>query len=259
MGNVMRNQTFILIVFLWCTVATAEEESRIGADTNKNIKPLVTAEEALAQALKITGFKGKMTVELATAEEIVRKVVITDDETPFFSDRINGHRLWQITFDSVDLRSDLSRSRRPSKWPLKSFDVLLDPETGQVLRIHAGYADKEDGVMSEPPAKLAEELLRESGEIYHDIPRMYSDITFFHAARAAIGCSPWSAKEIFAQYVLHSKGDASPKPIWCITCRGIKRVQFTNWGKGSTRERCVVDASTSEWMFMTNRPHGVPE
>jgi hypothetical protein len=255
----MNNLTIVLLMSVALGNTCAPLAAGSSSDSGRVHYLLSNANDAVTKALEITGFKDHITIPIASSDKIARKLLIMEDETPFLSDKIKGKEVWVVKFDSVDIRPEVARNRGDHRWPLKSFDVLLDPRTGQVVKIHAGYTDSSDNVLPEPPSNVAELSLRETGEIYHAFPDSNPKVTFIEALQAAVGCAPVSAKEIIAYLVLHSKGNSTPKPVWCITCRGIPPVTFSVRSekaseKARNRARCVVDATTGEWMFMTNRP-----
>ena len=240
----------ISICHFFVPIANAEEsnDSKIGS-----------TEAAYERALEITGFSENRK-ELQDLEKLVIESIFIDSTTPFLSKEINGRAVWVLSFDNVDIRPQTAIDRGTDIWEKQSFFVYLDKETGKVLQIHSKSVINDSSVLPEANANEAEEILRNKGEIYHGIPEYVPKVPFHQAIQQAVGCCPLVAKEIIAQLILHSYNGNESKPVWNIICRGIPPVGISKQSqeasiKSRNRARCVVDAETGEWIFMTSSPH----
>jgi hypothetical protein len=114
-----------------------------------------------------------------------------------------------------------------------------------------------------PSGASAQEQLQAEKEIYHQFPLEDPKVSFLDALdivlTEGIG-SPFVAKAIHGVYVMHSRMDSRPRPVWAITLRGIPplpaRGEYADtipvWKRNHIRN--VVDAMTGENLFATNSP-----
>lgn len=238
----------VMCVFGYCCFAR-----QIGTDLNK-------LENVDAYVDKLTGF--------GTLEQITksfRRVDVNDDNTPFLHRQINGKKnVWRIEIKNVRLKLKSVWPRYKDKY-LRNFEVLVDHNTGHLLRIRSKFDGYDPNMLPEPPAEWAEARLRGTGyEIYHGFPAEPPKISFLEALNS-IGGHPLSAKEIYALYVMESKMKSQPRPVWAITLRGIPPLHFITVPPGVSKDklppiwqrnhfRYVVNAVTGKVLFATNSP-----
>lgn len=249
----------IIVVFLVGVIAIIAQEADESKSNNDSFfigrVQLDSEEQAILRALQFTGLERRFTDRAAATAALPIKDSISDDVTPFLSDKINNKSLWRVKFTDVDFRRPLLLKNKGVS-NLRDIEILLDQETGQLLRIIVSSGEIDPTLPPEPSAEYAEKMLRQTGEIYHGFPETIPQVPFIEAVFSGVGCRPWSANEIIAQLVIHSRFDEEPKPVWCFTCRGLPVAKEHSKGtlRQLNRERCVVDATTGQWLFMTNRP-----
>jgi len=213
--------------------------------------------EAIFRALEYTGFgdfqgftRSLVAPELTT---------INDDKTPFLHDRINGRPIWRVPFMNISINSRTFDSTGKGS-DLRRFDVYLDPETGQLLKIISKYEGVDTNIAPEPPAEMAEMQLRNRGELYIDFPPEPTPINFMEALNP---CNDTS-KEISASLIIFSIKPLyeTPRAVWAITRRGIgpwhfhppripnaPRVSLPLYMRNHSRS--VIDATTGACLFST--------
>jgi len=231
---------------------------------------LKTSGDAVSSALAHTGFS-KLEYSLDRVKSGV--VTLTDDETPFLHDSINGQEFWQVNIDSVrlviDVELESGKTVQRVDTNVRDFVVFLHPKTGQIVRI-SSEPDDYPYKPPKPSAEQAEDQLRRvklggSSEFYHGFPDMPPKVSFVEALRSVIH-DPFSAHEIHALYVMHSRRDGTPRPVWIIDLRGLDPAPMTMGGPGRTavvpieernHRRNGVDAMTGAHLFTTTFPQAV--
>ena len=259
--------TFILVIFIFCMTVSAQD-TKVSEESEIAPIKLGTAEDALSRALEITGFEKLMKVGPFSlpADSLAKKVVIENDSTPFLSDLIIGRQLWQVRLADVDIRTPLAKELRSDRFERKTFDVLLDPNTGKILKIHSIPLNMDSICTLLHTVEEATARLKHKGKIYHGIPDESPKATFIEAINAATGCGPVIANEISAQYILYSKLGSDPIPVWCITSLGIPPVHLTSLSEKTAESdvslecwTCIVDAMSGRWMSQAYVPCDPPE
>lgn len=253
--SVLHNMCVIALVF--CMFGSCCFARQIGMDLNK-------LDNVEAYADKMTGF--------GTLEQIRKsfgRFDVNDDNTPFLHRQINGKKnVWRIEIKNV-------RLKLKSVWPrykdnyLRNFEVLVDPNTGHLLRIRSKFDGYDPNMLPEPPAEWAEARIRGAGyEIYHGFPAEPPKISFLEALDAIMTkgvTSPLLAKEIYASYVMESEMKSQPRPVWAITLRGIPPLQTITVPPGVSKDklppiwqrnhiRFVVNAVTGKVLFANTSP-----
>lgn len=231
---------------------------------------LKTKEDAADAALTYTGFSGLKQYSLDSST--VQLVVLEDDQTPWLHSQINGKQLWQV---GVDVNLELLVENRAGD-TLRRFDqnsrkfmVYLNPETGQIIKMSSEPGYDYPHKPTKPSAEYAEDQLRRvklggSSEFYHGFPDMPPKVSFVEALRSVLN-DPFSAHEIHALYVMHSRRGDTPRPVWIIDLRGLDPAPMTMGGPGRTavvpveernHRRNGVDAMTGAHLFTTTLPQG---
>jgi hypothetical protein len=211
---------------------------------------------AIANALHYTGFD-KLEGYPLTDHEAPKKVIIQDDETPFLQNRIKGKEAWLGEYRDVSLKLK-SRPDEEDKYR-RRFEILIDPATGRLMKIHSEIEGDHPDLGPEPSAESAERQIRRMGEVYYEFAPDSGLISFLDALDACPR-SALAAKEISALRVLYSKGGGQPTPVWVITFRGTpphvpkgpdaNKVPLTHL----THVRQVIDAVTGRVLTATNIP-----
>jgi len=251
-----------LLSFIICLLVVNPAFSQGGADdgTLDSIsisEKSLTSTEALLKAIRYTGFGKKLTISKSLADEMSEKVIIEEDKTPFLNDQIEGKEVWKITFKNVLIEPKIKYPELEPISIIKDFEVFLDPKSGKLLKIFSKYEGDDPYMFPEPSAESATVALGSGGEVHFGFPDEPPQVSFIDAYLAAAGCAPFAAKEVIATYIMLKSLTVSLRPVWNITCRGIPPVIVSSMSEQSpvTRARCVVDANTGKWLFMTNSPH----
>jgi hypothetical protein len=196
------------------------------------------------------------------------RVDVNDDNTPFLHSQINRKRnIWRVRIKNVRLKLKSAIPWLKDRY-VRNFEVLVDPNTGHLLRIRSKFDGHDPNMLPEPPAEVAEEEMRNSGnEIYHGFPLDPPKISLLDALDAVMG-SPYLAKEIYAVHVIQSDMGSKPRAVWAITLRGIPPITRIGPSRVRAKEllpvwqlnhiRNVLDASTGKLLFATSCPQPLP-
>ena len=187
-------------------------------------RSLTKQSDVEAYVNELTGFD-----KLISRSKLYRRVDVNDRTTPFLQAQINGKKdMWSVKIKDVRLQFESAKPKYQDKY-LRTFEVLIDPNTGHLLTITSTCDINDPNMLPEPPANVAEAILRKGKEIYHDFPIEPPHVSFIDALSAlhaqGVG-SPFVAKEIYAVYVMHSRRPGTkwgwnPRPVWVITLRGL--------------------------------------
>jgi hypothetical protein len=131
----MKTFKLVLYVFAFCSVFHMRA---LGQVFSTNFLPenyeIRTAEAAVAMALQYTGFHKGKTFSLKKAEDMARLVTVDDSTSPFFPDKFTGQAVWSVWFDSIAVDYE-ARLPEPAREQVRDFEVLIDPGTGQLLKV----------------------------------------------------------------------------------------------------------------------------
>jgi hypothetical protein len=260
----MHSATFVLLLLFATAVSDAGDSGKV--DTTMASIPraaIESAGDAIARALDILGPMKADTWEVFSSQPRASLVTGLDSLVPFLSDRISGRRLWRVCVDSVRFEGGKWVDAAIENQRLKNFEVLLDPETGQPLRIFGSSVDGAVTTAPVPHWKEATDQLCQLGEVYHRVPDEPPQKGFFEVLYKAAPLNPVRAKQILGLYVLWSHGGDSPRACWVIQSLGIP------WEIGAggiagvvpedprtveTNFRCIYDANTGQWVLCTGWP-----
>ena len=255
-------KTLCLIVILCFPIlALAADDVSDGSERTKAPTAITTPDQAVELALEYTGFDRAEYKRGKAASEMASRVVVTEDKTPFFHDRIVNKELWVVTFDSVyveipRLMPEMERRQKP-----KTYDMYLDPETGHLLKIESRWDGRDSTLSEEPSADSATHDMMKDGLVYLDMVKVIPKVGFYDALRIAPECYAANAKQIVAHLVMSDRGGVDPRPVWSILGRGTP--PFEHFGvPGSVvpvwqrnRIRCLVDAMNGDYLaWMVNIP-----
>lgn len=239
----------ILIVLLFLTKVISAQK-------------ITNSEEAIKVALEYSGFS-QLGMSTSKLEISTQQLIISDDQTPFLKDKINGKKLWQIKLDAIELKLD-KYDKSLTNRVIRNFLIYIDPETGTLIKISSELENDYENKPPKPTAERAEKVLSEIQETYHGFPDSVLPISFFDALHFCLG-DPITAKEIHAILVLHSKMGSNPRPVWIIDIRGIDQPMIPSGGPKNISHipiehrnhiRNAVDAITGKHIFSTTMPQG---
>jgi hypothetical protein len=219
-----------------------------------------SASEAYDIALHYTGFEVS---DSAVRDEIERSaalITIENDQTPFLREQVNGHPAWKLEFSGVRFLDEQIEHRLQQK-PIRSFEVIIDAQTGLLLRIYSIRENYDKSISPMPSVDKAEDEMRRYGrEKYHGFPANLPSATFLQALQHASG-SPYLAGEIIAEYVVRSVMNNPPSNVWAIDLRGIPPFPtVSHQGIGIVPEyqrnhmRSIIDGKTGNFMSCNTGP-----
>ena len=216
--------------------------------------PVTSPEEAVAAAVKFTGFSSELP-SIPFSDDDIRLVTLIDSTTPFLAKFRGGERAWCITFRDVRLAEP--KKGQSDTNLLRTFQVYVDSATGRFLKAVCDYTPldlEEDLTIS---AAEAEQEITAGGETYLESPT-FPPVSM---GKALLGCprDPFTARQISVQYILLGEFWNSPRLVWVITLRGIP--PLTPIGRGGSipvymrnQVRQVVNAKTGHVIFISNAP-----
>jgi hypothetical protein len=246
--------TAVLVIF-WSQVLSAEN----GPDSVLNTYKIKSPSEAVARAIEYIGSEKLSDISVKSAEQTAELVEIKDDNTPYFHRIINSGPVWRVQFPNIRLTD--SRMRDSIDTYFRTFTALIDPKTGNLLKIHSIRDDYDTSVSPLPSAEIAESQFQRAGRQYYlGCPGIHPPITFWNALQNTYA-NPLYAGEIIGVYVLFSRMDSEPIPVWAIDLRGIPaRPTFHINGDKYVPEykrnhlRTVIDAKTRHQIFSDPGP-----
>jgi hypothetical protein len=224
------------------------------------------ADQAFALALKYTGFSSQCDFDAQNPPE-PEIILLLNDQTPFVHDNINGHHIWSVLFNNIDLRK-IAADTSPKTSIVHNFQVLLDSADGCLLRISTIAQRIDSNIAPVKSAVDAEAQMLSSGDVFQVYDGPAPKISFLQALDACRH-SPRSAKQIDAVLLMYSRpGYAryqTPRLVWFITLRGIPPIYFhpprgTPQPPISARNFIheIIDATTGRGLFATTVPTPAP-
>lgn len=185
--------------------------------------PKIYHKKAIDIALKATGLD-KVPDILVSA----RREILAFDNTPLLHERIVGRPLWRVTIDNVTLTSRYEKGKNPY---IHAFDVLIDAQTGQVLKVISLWpADTEpkEEVRALISTQEYDVMFRGNDQCFPGgIPEDLPQITFLSAVEKASGedfTIITDAKQIEGIYVMFSPPpppNKKSRPAWVIIHHGF--------------------------------------
>jgi hypothetical protein len=243
-----------LALTLFVTVNCAAWASDSSKDSTKSDYALANGTAAIDRAIEYTGFS----ISESSAKSAITQaqlVTISDDNTPFVAGQINGHEVWKIKFEGIRVGKDQQAMGR-------DYSVLLDPITGQLLKIFSisdefGSSD----TLPEPSAHKSKEYLQKRGIKFQGLPDKEPNITFTEAL-SVCPLRPARAKSIRGIYTDHMASNFEYPNTWIIIIRGA---EFLMSASGPTPDQvpinqrnsilCAVNANTGVLEYVMNAPY----
>ncbi len=213
--------------------------------------------EAIARAARLTG------LDALTKKITASRVVVEDERTPYLWEQYTGQHAWRVEFADVFLHFKSAVPDFADRYKRK-FSVLLDEHTGQLISIVCRFEGQDPDLHEQPSGASAERQLKAEDEFYYGLPTEQPKLTFLAALEIVLNKgigSPFLAKEIYANYVIQSRGEAPRRNVWVVTLRGLppipshgpRGVSSPAWHRNYMRN--VVDDETGVNLFATNVPH----
>ncbi len=255
-------------VIAWCVgagtsslvVPGAQRVEAAAAVADAGQQPLPDQQSAIVRARAIMGIPARVEVD-AQAE----LVTLESDDTPYLADRFVGRPIWHVTLSDVKIElASTPEGFAPDPYR-RVFDVLLDPDKGQVLKIASRWPEGVPPIAEKWSAESAARGLGASGgEVWHAFPDSGPVTTLFQAIdemQTNGDGGPQAAPQIVAHYVLMSRINwSTPKPVWSIHLRGTPPLVIHLYPgaspdlRGPNHCRVVVDDATGKELFFTTSP-----
>jgi hypothetical protein len=220
------------------------------------------AVENLSSPAQVHSYVDSLT-GFGTLEETTKSLAlidVNDDNTPFLQSQINGKKgVWRVEINNVRLKLKSAVPSFKDKY-VRRFEVLIDPNTGHLLRIRSTFDGNDPNMLPMPSAAIAEKQIRNNDEVYHGFPPDPPNMTFLDALDS-VGArgmgSPYRAKEIYGSYVLRSTTfEPEPRPSWVITLRGLDPppMMWTRTPRGGFTAASMADQPRAKCCRCCDRP-----
>lgn len=214
-------------IFGHCLTAAFVALLWVEAGYSEGLKPIGTRDSAYAQALAFTGFDRTRFQRAEDSLENVQRVTVTEDNTPFVHKALVDREVWRVTFDSVFLELPNSKwfpsviaNQKPKTW-----DIYLDPETGQLLKAETRYDGSDPNLSDEPPAAVSEKSMSEAQ--YATLVGEPPSVDLYTALGVAAFSSPPKAEQLIVILVEMEYRDLGVIPVWSILGRGVPPMDDT--------------------------------
>ena len=220
------------------------------------LHPISNETDAIEQASRLTD------LNTLTEKITARHLTVQDERTPYLWKQYEGKKAWQVEFADVSLKFKTSMPDFEDKY-MRKFVVLLDEKTAQLISVTSKFKGKDPDLREQPSGEVAESQLEAEDEFYYGLPKKGPRLTFLAALEVVLNKgigSPFLAKEIYGNFVLHSRGGSPKRAVWVITLRGLPPIPAHGehgdsvpvWQRNHIRN--VVDDETGENLFATNSP-----
>ncbi len=218
---------------------------------------LSSESKAIARALVYTGFdeysdysmeKGNVTARLRDINEVNYHLLLDSC----------GSQVWSIDFKSVGY-PEKYRNESAQKEQTRDFNILIDAETGKLLRIHS-ILDMDKADTSRLMKSLEQTLQSDNEAGFVGFPDEIPEHQFLDMLCSTVA-DPTIPNELIGYYVVYVGHKGEPKHVWSIEMGGIPPEYSP--GLPSTPDfprpplthfRLVYDASTGKLLFGVNAP-----
>ena len=203
---------FLLFILSGCV----EHDIIHTQDSIMAFRKLYNSSDALAASVRLTGLSG------SPPNITISSVVVSDDQTPVLWRDFNGAKAWSIELRKVVIKLNSGVDQPDMFAGLRTFRVLINEETGQLLGIRSHFEGSTEDMRPEPSRSFAEAQLA-GREKYLGLPPVLPKLTFMEAVDAVLDHGvgdPLLAKEIDGFYVMFSGMGFTSRPVWVITLRG---------------------------------------
>lgn len=221
-----------------------------------DLHPLTSEADAKARAAALTG------LDQLTTHVTAQHVSASHDQTPFLWQEFADRPAWRVEYTGVQLRFKSAMPGFADRY-VRTFTLLLTESTGQLISVTSKFDGNDPDLRPAASAVSAESQLGAEDEIYYGLPSRNPNHTFVQALEIVLNQgigSPFLAKEIYGNYVVHSRGSSPQRAVWVITLRGLPPLPAHGPGADSVpvwqrnHMRNVVDDETGKNLFATNSP-----
>jgi hypothetical protein len=240
-----------------------EKKRQKGTKMTEQLR-IANQKDAIDQSARLTA------LNLLTNKVSAERIIVADERTPYLWKQFANQPAWKVEY--FDVRLELATSMKDFADPYRrTFTVLLNEKTGQLINIVSKIVpttENHDGdLLEQPSGKDAEAQLAAEDEIYHGLPTEPPKLNFLDALAVVLNKgigSPFLAKQIYANFVMHSRGGSPVRSAWVVTLRGIPPIaahgphgdSIPVWQRNHIRN--VVDDETGKNLFATNSPQPRP-
>jgi len=223
-------------------------------------RPIAESADAISRANVMLGV---LVPQGADSISAVLKTV-TDDNTHYLSDRIIGKPFWHITYHDlpIQLKSAPGFVRDPYH---RTWDALLDPQSGVMVTIRSRWPENEALPSPEPTASVAAARMSSgSGEVYRSFPSDAPSISFWDALESLErgGVDVVTPKQVIGLYVIRATDFKPAKAVWVVTLRGLPPLKSSMGPLDAECDyTCIVDSTTGvfEWLSGTCPKKDTPD
>ncbi|MCP4703436.1 MAG: hypothetical protein GY865_02400 [candidate division Zixibacteria bacterium] len=201
------NQSVLLCIITTFFVFTFEN---ILAENDTNVR-IDSDDQARLIAEQYTGF-GKIQNLTRDYQFTIDTLSITNDKTPFINNMINNRKLHRVLIDSIPARS---LKKVDYNMPPLNFEILLDSETGKLLKISTKLKDTSD-------VKNRDDLIKTNRRFsgFPDV-KPYPFLEILRKCPFAL----FEAAEIEAVYILRKSKAGEPDiPTWIVSLYSVPKV-----------------------------------
>lgn len=209
---------------------------------------LKDARAAVEKAERVLG------VPRGTHQATAELIKLEDDNTPFLTMKLLFKPLWHVVVHDWRLDSPSAPTEARENSYTRTFDVLVRPEDGRVLKIRSRWPKGEPMMVPEHGASSATCQIYGGGyTVYHDFPDNDPRVSLLEALVSLYddhGGDPLTAKQILAIPVVWSNCYyQTPRCVWVINLRGVMPVHRASpQGKPEYEYRFIVDAETGKFL-----------
>ena len=231
-GNRMRWMKITILTILTLLAISANADM-LSQDSTHTGNRLTTADAAIARALAYTGFDQSPSFSRETTKASASLITFRDSVVPYEYDWEAGRAAWSITFEGVILNFPNEELR--SQEYARDFDVIIDAETGQLLKVISPVRPEKWGVDTDPWARQTESWGRLNpnvhlGSLDSLIPvDLFGILSKNRAIRfRGTGTSPSVAKGMIIYYVVYTSDaplllrDKNPRAVWLVMLKDFK-------------------------------------
>ncbi len=209
---------------------------------------------AIGQARRILDLPGNPSLP-ARAEVIT----VIQDNTPYLSEQVVSRPIWHVIIEKcrIVLPSEVNPVEDSYE---RTFDVLIDPRNGALLRISSRLPDGATPLPREASATVAtEQLMNRGSERYHSFVPETPVMSFYEALVALVhdGNQPLEAEQMVGQYIAWSMLGQKPKAAWAVTLNRITPFESAYPGipvEARNHMRYIVDPDTGRLVCGTTTP-----
>ncbi len=173
----------------------------------------LSAVDAASKAIQIMGCEGVVDTTDPKIGSLAKLVTIVDTTIPFISEQLNDREAYMVEMKDITVGPEKYKRSR-------DFEVYLDPETGQLLKIVStlpSYYEKvkEGRIRKASVSKIEEQASR---RVYLGFPQFTPKPAFLDALDVVP--SSHRADQIVAVFVEFDRGSFGCFPAWVIETWG---------------------------------------